>query len=160
MNDLITKPKNGSLTKEKTLKQSNFPIFSSLIDDWFLGDIPSLFTSNYNTGITLPKTNIRETVDAYFVEMAVPGLKKDDLELKLDNQMLSISAETKKENEENKDNYTRREFGYSSFKRSFTLPEFIDESKIKAKYNEGILSIELPKMEEAKPKPPKTIKVS
>jgi HSP20 family protein len=160
MNDLITKPKNGSLTKEKTLKQSNFPTFSSLIDDWFLGDIPSLFTSNYNTGITLPKTNIRETVDAYFVEMAVPGLKKDDLELKLDNQMLSISAETKKENEENKDNYTRREFGYSSFKRSFTLPEFIDESKIKAKYNEGILSIELPKKEEAKPKPPKTIKVS
>ena len=142
---------------------SNFnglPTLPSWFDDILGKGFTSEYLSNFNTGITLPKTNIRETVDAYFVEMAVPGLKKDDLELKLDNQMLSISAETKKENEENKDNYTRREFGYSSFKRSFILPEFIDESKIKAKYNEGILSIELPKMEEAKPKPPKTIKVS
>lgn len=160
MNGLITKPRNGSLTTEKTRNQSNFPTFSSLIDDWFLGDIPSLFSSNFNEGITLPKTNIRETADAYFVDMAVPGMKKDDFEIHLDNQMLSISAETKEENEENNENYTRREFGYSSFKRSFTLPEHIEESKIKAKYNEGILSVELPKKEEAKPKPPKTINIS
>lgn len=159
MNGLITKPKNGSLTTNER-RQSNFPTFSSLIDDWFLGDIPSLLTSNFNEGISLPKTNIKETADAYFVEMAVPGMKKDDFEIHLENQMLSISAETKEEKQENNENYTRREFGYSSFKRTFTLPEHIEESKIKANYNEGILSVELPKKEEAKPKPPKTIEIS
>lgn len=160
MNGLITKPKNGSLTTENKQNQSNFPAFSSLIDDWFLGDIPSLFNSNFNEGITLPKTNIKETIDSYFVEMAVPGLKKDDFDINLDDQMLSISAKTKDESEETNENYTRKEFGYSSFKRSFTLPEHIEESKIKANYNEGILSVELPKKEEAKAKPPKTIKIT
>jgi len=156
MNTSVSVPKNGGLTR----KASNFPTLSSLVDSLFVGDFPSLLTSNFNTGITLPKTNIKETADAYFVEMAVPGLKKDDFQIHLDNQLLSISAEIEEENEEKSENYTRREFGYSSFKRSFSLPESIDESKIKAHYNEGILKIELPKKEEAKQKPPKTIKIS
>lgn len=160
MNELVTVPKNGSLANRKTQRQSNFPTLSSLMDDWFVGDFPSLFSSNFNTGITLPKTNIMETADAYFVEMAVPGLKKNDFQIHLDNQLLSISAEIEEKNEEENDTYTRREFGYSSFKRTFSLPEFIEESKIKAQYNDGILKVELPKKEEAKQKPPKTIKIS
>lgn len=157
---MIVTPKNGSLATRKNQRTSNFPAISSLIDDWFFGDIPSLLTSNFNEGMSVPKTNIKETEDAYYVEMAVPGLKKDAFEINLDNQMLSVSAHNQEEKEDTTDKYTRKEFGYSSFKRSFTLPEFIEEAKIKASYNEGILSIELPKKEEAKPKPPKNIEIS
>ena len=104
--------------------------------------------------------NIKETADAYFVEMAVPGLKKSDFHIDLDNQVLSISTETEEEKEQREENYTRREFGYSSFKRTFTLPETVDDGKIKAAYNQGILSIHLPKKEEAKQKPARSIKIS
>ena len=92
--------------------------------------------------------------------MAVPGLKKSDFQLDLDNQILSISTEIKKENDQKEENYTRREFGYASFKRTFTLPESVDEEKINAKYEDGILSILLPKKEEAKQKPARTIRIS
>ena len=94
------------------------------------------------------------------VEMAVPGLKKSDFHIELDNQVVSISTEAKEEQERQEENYTRREFGYSSFKRSFTLPESVDEEKINATYNEGILSIHLPKKEEAKQRPARSIKIS
>ncbi|APY01482.1 heat-shock protein [Lacinutrix venerupis] len=133
---------------------------SNWLDDIFNRDLPSVFTSNFNTGITLPKVNIKETADAFIVEMAVPGLKKSDFHIEIDNQALSISTETKEENEHKEENYTRREFGYSSFKRTFTLPETVNEEKINASYNEGILNILLPKKEEAKQKPPRSIKIS
>ena len=158
MSNLVSVPKNGSLTNSTS--NPNFPIFSNWLDDIFNRDLPSVFTSNFNTGITLPKVNIKETADAYEVEMAVPGLKKSDFNISIDNQILSISTETKEESEQKEDNYTRREFGYSSFKRTFTLPETVDDDKIKASYNEGILSILLPKKEEAKQKPAKHIKIS
>ncbi|MFD0964695.1 Hsp20/alpha crystallin family protein [Pseudofulvibacter geojedonensis] len=158
MSNLVNVPKNGSLAN--TNSNQNFPNWSNWLDDIFNRDLPSVFTSNFNTGITLPKVNIKETADAFMVEMAVPGLKKSDFHLDLDNQVLSISTQTKQENEHQKDNYTRREFGYSSFKRTFTLPESVNEEKINANYKDGILSILLPKKEEAKQKPPRTIKIS
>ncbi|OIQ21204.1 Hsp20/alpha crystallin family protein [Lacinutrix sp. MedPE-SW] len=158
MSNLVTVPKNGSLTN--TNSNGNFPTWSSWLDDIFNRDLPSVFTSNFNTGITLPKVNIKETADSYIVEMAVPGLKKSDFHIDLENQILSISTEVKEENEKKEENYTRREFGYSSFKRTFSLPETVDEDKIKARYNEGILNIHLPKKEEAKQKPAKTITIS
>ena len=142
---------------------SNFnglPTLPSWFDDILGKGFTSEYLSNFNTGMTLPAVNVIESNDEFILEMAVPGFKKSDFQVNIDNNILSISAEIDSENNQTAGNYTRREFGYSSFKRSFTLPEFIDESKIKAKYNEGILSIELPKKEEAKPKPPKTIKVS
>jgi HSP20 family protein len=110
--------------------------------------------------MSLPKVNIKETKDDYFVEMAVPGMKKDDFNIDLDNKVLSISTEHKEETENTQENYTRREFGYSSFKRTFTLPESVDDNKIKATYTDGILTIQLPKREEAKEKPARTIKIS
>jgi HSP20 family protein len=120
----------------------------------------SVFSQNFNTGISLPKVNIKESADAYYVEMAAPGLKKSDFQIDLDNQLLTISTEVEEKNEENKENFTRREFGYSSFKRSFSLPETVEDSKIKAQYKEGILSIHLPKKEEARQKPPRNIQIS
>ncbi len=156
MSNLVSVPKNGSLAKS-TL---DFPTWSDWIDNFFSSDLPSVFTSNFNTGMTLPKVNIRETADAFWVEMAVPGMKKSDFHIDLDNQLLSISTELKQEEERQEDNYTRREFGYSSFKRTFTLPESVDDFKINASYNDGILNIHLPKKEEAKQKPARTIKIS
>ena len=152
-------PKKGSLVNSNS--NQNFPTLSNWLDDIFNRDlIPSVFTSNFNTGITLPKVNIKETANDFAVEMAVPGLKKSDFQIDIDNQVLSISTETKEDNEHKEENYTRREFGYSSFKRTFTLPESVNADKINASYNEGILSILLPKKEEAKQKPARSIKIS
>lgn len=158
MSNLVNVPKNGSLSN--TNSNTNFPILSNWFDDLFNRDLPSVFTSNFNTGITLPKVNIKETADAFMVEMAVPGLKKSDFHIDLDNQVLSISTETKEEKEHNEENYTRREFGYSSFKRTFNLPETVNDEEINASYKDGILNILLPKKEEAKQKPSRTIKIS
>ena len=91
--------------------------------------------------------------------MAVPGLNKSDFHLDLDNEILSISLETKEESEEKDEKYTRREFGYSSFKRTFTLPETVNDEDINATYKDGILSILLPKREEAKNKPVRSIEI-
>ncbi|WP_178984850.1 Hsp20/alpha crystallin family protein [Winogradskyella helgolandensis] len=158
MNNLVSVPKNGSLVK--TDSDTNFPTWSNWLDEIFNRDLPSVFNSNFNTGMTLPKVNIKETADAYLVEMAVPGLKKSDFNIDIDNQVLSISTEKSEENEQKGENYTRREFGYSSFKRTFSLPETVEEDKIKASYNEGLLNIHLPKKEEAKQKPARKIQIS
>ncbi len=159
MSTLAKVSNNGGLTRTNPARSSNLPMWS-LIDEVFNRDWPSVFSQNFNTGISLPMVNIKETADAYFVEMAVPGLRKSDFQIDLDNQVLSISTETEQENQQKEENYTRREFGYSSFKRSFTLPETVDDGKIKAEYNEGILKIHLPKKEEAKQKPARSIKIS
>jgi HSP20 family protein len=158
MSNLATLPKNGSLAK--TNRASNFPSLSTWFDDFSLVDFPSLVSSNFNMGISLPKVNIKEVADAFIVEMAVPGLKKSDFNINLENKILSISAELKEAEESQEEEYTRREFGYSSFKRTFTLPETVNDSKINASYNDGILHVYLPKKEEAKQKPPKTIEIS
>lgn len=158
MSNLVSVPKNGNLVNSNL--NQNFPTLSNWFDDIFNRDLPSVFTSNFNTGITLPKVNIKETADSFMVEMAVPGLKKSDFHIEIDNLLLSISTETKEESEQKEENYTRREFGYSSFKRTFTLPESVNDEKINASYNEGILSILLPKKEEAKQKPARNIEIS
>src|SRR5690606_38399658 len=150
MSNLATVPKNGSLANRNS--NQNFPLVSTWLEDIFNRDLPSVFTSNFNTGITLPKVNIKETADAFMVEMAVPGLKKSDFQIEIDNQTLSISTETKEESEHKEEKYNRREFGYSSFKRTFSLPETVNDDKINANYQDGILSILLPKKEEAKQK--------
>lgn len=158
MSNLVNVPKSGSMVN--TNSNVNFPNWSNWLDDIFNRELPSVFTSNFNTGITLPKVNIKETADAFMLEMAIPGLKKSDFHIDLDNHELSISTEIEEENEHKEDNYTRREFGYSSFKRTFTLPESVNDEKINANYKEGILSILLPKKEEAKQKPARSIKIS
>lgn len=109
---------------------------------------------------TLPAVNVIEKAESFSLELAAPGLKKEDFKINVNENVLTISAEKKVENEETKENYTRKEFNYTSFKRSFTLSKNIDVEKINASYNEGILSIELPKKEEAKTKEPRLIEVA
>lgn len=158
MSNLVSVPKNGNLAN--TNSNANYANVSTWLDDIFNRDLPSVFTSNFNTGMSVPKVNIKETADAFMVEVAVPGLKKSDFKLDLDNQILTISTESKEENEHKEENYTRREFGYSAFKRTFTLPDSVNDEKINANYTDGILSVLLPKKEEAKQKPARSIKIS
>ena len=98
----------------------------------------------------VPSVNIQENDKEFMLEMAIPGVKKDDLKINLENQVLTISREVNQEKEELKDNYTRREFVYNSFSRSFSLPKSIVVDKIKADYKDGILKIALPKDEKAR----------
>ncbi len=137
-----------------------FPSVPSFFDDFFTKDLVNWSNSNNGFGSSLPAVNIKEDEDGYTVEVAVPGLKKSDFNIELENDVLTISSEKEVKNESKDEGYTRREFGYSSFKRSFTLPENkIDGEKVKANYVDGVLNIALPKREEAKPKPVKTIKI-
>ncbi|HFA49159.1 MAG TPA: Hsp20/alpha crystallin family protein [Bacteroidetes bacterium] len=130
-------------------------------DDFFKAEFPGLLNMNFSSqGSTLPSVNIKETDDDYQIEMAAPGMEKKDFKVTVDNGVLNISAEREMKDEKEEDGYTRREFSYSSFQRSFTLPETAEGDKIKAKYKDGILHLTLPKKPEAKPKLAKVIKVS
>jgi len=133
----------------------------SLFNKIFNGDLDSFDRKNFSeTNTTLPSVNIKESVDEYEVEVAVPGFDKSDFNIELDNNLLTISSEKRMSEEERDDEkITRREFSYQSFKRSFTLPELVEDEKISAKYENGILSITIPKKEEAKPKPIKQIEI-
>ena len=114
----------------------------------FFRDFENEFSNNETTCRGhVPAVNIQENEKHFILEVAVPGMKKDDFKINLDNQVLTISKEENKEKEEKKDNYTRREFVYNSFSRSFKLPKTILVDKIKADYKDGILMISLPKDE-------------
>jgi HSP20 family protein len=99
----------------------------------------------------LPAVNVKETDKSYDIEVAVPGMKKEDFNIAVENKVLTISADIKEEKEEKDDKYTRREFVSSSFKRSFSLPENVDENNIQAHYENGILKVTVPKVQEQKP---------
>jgi len=98
----------------------------------------------------VPSVNIIENENDFVLELAAPGKTKEDFKINLENQLLTISSEVKEEKEETKKNYTRREFVFNSFSRSFTLPKNIIHDKVAADYKDGILRITLPKKEEAK----------
>ena len=110
---------------------------------------------------TVPPVNIKETETTFVVELAAPGKRKEDFNIELDDNVLTISSESKHEKEEKDSDgkYTRKEFSYSSFKRAFTLPEIVNESDINASYENGVLHITLPKREEALPKPKRMIEI-
>lgn len=131
----------------------------NILDDIFE---ERLTDSRFKNLHTLPAVNIQEREDRFTIELAAPGKAKEDFNIELDNDLLTISSEQKTENQtENKaKHYTRREFSYHSFKRSFTLPESIDISAIKASYENGVLNVELPKREEAKTQPKRLIDIS
>lgn len=147
------------------MKRTNsyFPSFPSVFDNFFSRDMMDWsHLNNSNTDTTIPAVNVKEDDEKYEIEVAAPGMKKDDFKVKLENDLLTITSEHKEEKkEEKKGGYSRREFSYQSFQRSFTLPEgHIQSDKISARYTDGILHIELPKKEEVKPQPPKEIKIS
>ncbi|MBW6499143.1 MAG: Hsp20/alpha crystallin family protein [Bacteroidales bacterium] len=132
----------------------------SLIDEFFGRDLMQNFFED-QTGISMPAVNVVETNDNFRIEVAAPGLDKKDFKIDLENNVLTISSEKEEQNESKEEGkYMRREFSYSSFKRSFSLPSSVDAEHIKANHKDGILNITIPKREEAKQKPPKQIAIS
>jgi len=116
-------------------------VFDSIFNDTFFSD---------RMVTRVPAVNISESENNYHVELAAPGLKKDDFKLNLERNQLSISVEQTSEQADNQKNYSKREYSYSSFVRSFTLPDSADHGQIEASYTDGILRIDIAKREEAK----------
>lgn len=131
-------------------------------DDFMTRDLFDWSNSNFSsTGTTLPAINIKETDNNFVVEVAAPGMRKEDFKVELENNLLTISSERKEEHVKNDgEKYSKREFSYQSFHRSFSLPQgMVNEDKIEAKYKDGVLHLIIPKVEEAKKKAPRTIRI-
>ena len=150
----------------ETLVKRNglFPLVpvNNFFDDLFTKDVFDWTDRNFSSiGSNLPSVNLKETDDLIKIELAAPGMKKEDFKVEIDNNTLLISSEKEEEKEETrkKDNYIRKEFNYQSFFRSFSLPEYIDESKIEANYKDGILHVNIAKKEGGKRKTTKRIAI-
>jgi HSP20 family protein len=127
------------------------------MDRFFGNDFSDLWSGEMLE--TMPAINIKEENDNYKLELAAPGLKKEDFNISLDGNVLTISSEKESENKDEKDNYSRREYNYSSFSRSLTLPENSDGAQVSAKYADGILHLTVPKKKNSEQKNGQKIKV-
>ena len=139
------------------VKRTDWPHGNSLLADLFDND--RFFASPWLSGRNMPAVNIKENEKNYEVELAVPGYDKKDFEISIDNGVLTVSAEKSEETEKKEDNYTRREFGFSSFSRSFNLPTNINEENIDAKYADGVLKLTIAKRQESNGKSRKQISI-
>jgi HSP20 family protein len=142
-------------------RNPNYQTFPSFFDNFLNRGLVDWDNWNYSdTNTTIPAVNVKEDNDKFEIEVAAPGMKKEDFKLNLENYVLTISSEKKTEKEEKQENYSRKEFSYQSFQRKFNLPDsHIQRDKIVAKYADGILIIELPKREEVKPQPVREIQI-
>lgn len=138
------------------VKNQNKVLFPSLLNEIFKND---LLGGVQNYGTSLPAVNILKQENGFELQIAIPGLNKDQIELQLDENVLTISSKKNEENIESQGNYTRREFNFSSFKRSFTLPDTLDQEQIKATHENGILTIQLPYKPAEEPKTKKIIAI-
>lgn len=131
--------------------------YPNWIEEFFGND----YAENYNemSNYAVPSVNVTEHHDDFLVEVAAPGMKKEDFRIELDNKMLKITSEKKNEEEKQDHKVLRREFNYCAFKRTFILPDTVEAEKIDAKHEDGILKIRIPKREEAKVKPVKEIEI-
>jgi HSP20 family protein len=134
------------------------PFFSAI--DGFLSRPFDELAFNQGGQSYRPLANVVEESDHFAIDINAPGLNKGDFKLNIEKDTLTITGEAQKSTEENKPNYTRREFSLHSFSRSFILPESIDTDNIQANYENGILKIRLPKLPEAQEKPVRTIEVA
>ncbi|HEX5153389.1 MAG TPA: Hsp20/alpha crystallin family protein [Parafilimonas sp.] len=135
----------NALTKRTSMLPSFVDDFFKPWNDWF--------DNGFEKTLSVPAVNIAENDGHYNVSLAAPGMKKDDFKINLDGNLLTISAEKEETKEEKDEHYNRREYNYSSFSRSFTLPEEVKRDKIEAKYEDGVLNVMLPKNETAKAAP-------
>jgi HSP20 family protein len=145
-----------TLVRTKT-KTNHYPgLFDNLFfpefNGWTRGNLISSQPSQ-------PKVNIKEGDHLFMLEIAAPGLEKKDFKIQLDQDLLTVSCDKKEENLKEGERYSKREFSYQTFQRAFTLPENIDAEMITADYHNGLLLIQIPKKEEAKPQPRKSIEV-
>lgn len=148
----IVKRNNGSLLPANP---------RTLFDDFLSRELFNWGNNNFSSPhTTLPSVNIKENPENFEVEVAAPGMEKQDFHITLENNLLTISSSKKDQNEEDTDNYTRREFSYQTFTRSFELArDVVDEEHIEAKYENGILKLLIPKKEEAKKQPQRLIEI-
>jgi len=128
---------------------SLFPSINSMFDNFFT-DGDDYFKA-VSQGTSVPAVNVVESDENYEVDVAAPGKSKEDFKVEVENNILSISSESEEEKETEDKNFTRKEYNYSSFKRSFTLPDNAMEEAIKATYENGVLKIEIPKKENSIP---------
>ena len=150
MTMLRVKPETGGV---------QFPRFSNLFENFFESDFPQFLNNEWVNKVT-PSVNIRETKEAYLIETSAPGFSKDSFKVKVEDGLLTISAEAKDEKLDEGEKFTRKEFSHSSFSRSFTLPKTVAADNISAGYENGILSVSLPKLEEAKSRGTIEVKIS
>jgi HSP20 family protein len=135
----LVKLANGQ--KNRVVNPFFSDVFDSILNDSFLSD---------KLATRVPAVNIAETENEFHIELAAPGLKKEDFKISIDKNVLSVSADKKTENVEEGKKFSKREYSYNSFTRSFTLPETADQAKIDAEYTDGILKLNVAKKEEAK----------
>lgn len=138
------------------LVKRNNTLFPAVMDEMF----KDWMGGSQMVNKMVPPVNIRENENGFTVELMAAGLKKEDFNIEVDNELLTISAEIKAENKEENGKFTKREFGLASFKRSFHLPETVNEENINAVYRDGILKLTLPKKEEALPKAKRLIEIA
>jgi len=134
-----------TLAKQNEFLPSAFNDFFKPWNGWFDNT-----TNFWGRELTVPAVNVSENTKDYKVSVAAPGMKKDDFKIDVEGDMLTISAETKNEKEEKDEKFSRKEYNYSSFSRSFTLPDAVNKEKIEATYENGVLQLVLPKTEETK----------
>jgi HSP20 family protein len=142
--------------------------FPSIFSDWF--DKPSLLAPDFfdfdasfaptRLGMNVPSVNVEETSKEFVLEMAAPGMTRKDFKVEVDNGTLCISSEKEEEKKEKEKDYTRHEFSYSSFSRTFSLPDNVKDNSIEAKYDNGILRVTIPKKEVTPVKAAKEIAVA
>lgn len=140
------------------VRKNAAPYFPAVLDELLNTDWLGGRTQNFAS--TNPAVNIIERDTSYTLNVAAPGMKKEDFNIELNNELLTISANQESSKETNEEiNYTRREFSFTSFKRSFNLPDTINTAEIEATYTDGILSVQLPKREEARVQPARLIDI-
>jgi HSP20 family protein len=146
------------MTLTKRNGNTNTP---SLWNNFFGNDLFNWDNNFTASGNSIPAVNIKENADSFIVEMAAPGMNKKDFKIEIDGSALTISSERQNESEANEsENYSRKEFSYQSFYRTFHLPkEVVNADKIEAKYENGLLKLQIPKREEAKQKPARLINI-
>ena len=147
-----------TLVKWNSNGNSNLPAFSNLLENFFGRDLSDFVGRDFTSSV--PAVNVVETADAFKVEVAAPGLKKENIQITFHNNVLTIGSKTEHSTEDTKSKYARKEFGYTSFQRSFTVPNTVDTEKIEANYTDGILNVRLPKREESKEKSARQISIS
>lgn len=133
-----------SLSKMSERLPAVFDDFFKPWSNWFDNSL------RFSGTLTVPAVNITETKDDYMISLAAPGMKKSDFNVDIEGNMVTISSEKEEKKEEKDEKHTRKEYNYSSFARSFTLPEDVNKEKIVALYEDGVLKLQLPKKEEAK----------
>jgi HSP20 family protein len=152
--ECLTKNKEDKTMLPSISKRTFSPFY---MPGFFEDDFFPLVTSRTDS---LPAVNIREDDKQFMLDLAVPGIDKKDLKIDINEDVLTVSSESKNESEENRDGYKRKEFSYASFCRSFQIPENVNKDKIEANYKDGVLTVSLPKDEEEKNKIARQVKIS